>query len=112
MFAIDIIRNRYLCDCKTMRESGWICEHILATLSLLQQIDLDDVFRAIRVRNKTDRLRKSRNPQDLDTNHSHFFKLLTDSPGHVFHRSVMKDFVIQRNGTDNNEDIADRIAGW
>ncbi|KAL3658264.1 hypothetical protein V7S43_016653 [Phytophthora oleae] len=115
---IDIMRNGYACDCKTIRESGWICEHALATMSLLQRIDLDDVLRAIPVRNKPGCPRKSRSPLDQDTNDSHFFsinklvKLLTDSPRHVLHWSVMKEFAIRRDDIVSNEYTAGRITGW
>lgn len=115
---IQIIRETYSCDCKTARQSGWICEHILATMALLKRIDLDDVLRAIPVRRNPGRPRKSRGGLERDSNDSHFFsaenliKILTNSPGYIFHWSVMKEFSLTRDGAVNKEFMAGRIIGW
>ena len=37
---IELIRMKYHCDCKNYYQNGWFCAHIIATMSLQNEINL------------------------------------------------------------------------
>jgi hypothetical protein len=85
---------------------------------LQKAIDSDDILRAIPARRAPGRHRKTRGGLDRDDNDTRFFslnnliKILTQSPGYVFHWSVMKEFPVKKRGQVSQEHVAGRIMGW
>ncbi|KAL3656744.1 hypothetical protein V7S43_018303 [Phytophthora oleae] len=57
---IEELFRAYTCDCKPHRHTGWICKHVLAAMSILAKMNLDDALRALPVRRLPGRQPKAR----------------------------------------------------
>ncbi|ETM55610.1 hypothetical protein L914_01194 [Phytophthora nicotianae] len=92
---IERIRNKYKCDCKEFYQTGWLCAHILATLHLLDSLDLKMMLRKIPARKPPERPRKKTQCLDRDgTRKSQYsvntlVKRLTEKPASVINWSIL-----------------------
>ncbi|KAG1712932.1 hypothetical protein DVH05_000664, partial [Phytophthora capsici] len=105
---INTVRRAYTCDCKTRWEIGWVCEHVLATMSLLSRMDLEESNRSIPVGRRSGRPRKTRalerDCRERDRSDKGFFsksnliKILTESPARVYNWPLIKEFTYNEDG--------------
>ncbi|ETN14264.1 hypothetical protein PPTG_07897 [Phytophthora nicotianae INRA-310] len=63
---IRAIRSRYQCDCKGFWTSGWLCSHVLAAMSLMEEYDLKTAVLHLPTRKKSGGQRKVRNALQED----------------------------------------------
>ncbi|ETP27758.1 hypothetical protein F442_22961, partial [Phytophthora nicotianae P10297] len=76
---IRAIRSRYQCDCKGFWTSGWLCSHVLAAMSLMEEYDLKTAVLHLPTRKKSGGQRKVRNAlQEDDTGYFAVSKLEKD----------------------------------
>ncbi|RLN72027.1 hypothetical protein BBJ28_00018096 [Nothophytophthora sp. Chile5] len=118
LHAVEIIRSGYMCDCTGFRQSGWICEHIITTLALLDKLSLDGALRTLPVRQPPGRPSKPRGALARDSSDDHFFsvenltRILTKTPGSCLHWSIMHEFAFIEDGVTTKEYQVGRIVGW
>ncbi|ETI53761.1 hypothetical protein F443_03341 [Phytophthora nicotianae P1569] len=76
---IRAICSRYQCDCKGFWTSGWLCSHVLAAMSLMEEYDLKTAVLHLPTRKESGGQRKVRNAlQEDDTGYFAVSKLEKD----------------------------------
>ncbi|ETL87671.1 hypothetical protein L917_13190 [Phytophthora nicotianae] len=111
---IERIRNKYKCDCKEFYQTGWLCAHILATLHLVDSLDLKMMLRNFPARKPPGRPRKKTRCLDLDgTRKSQYsvialVKRLTEKPASVINRSIL---TVQTSSDEEDEETQRNYIG-
>ncbi|KAG1685013.1 hypothetical protein DVH05_009780 [Phytophthora capsici] len=104
---IRMVRPCYVCDCSESRQSGWMCEHIVATMALLEKISIDALLSVLPVRRRPGgqfkscgALARTRfNKSDARFfGVSHLEQLFMESPAAPTHWHVTKEFSVKNRG--------------
>ncbi|KUF77010.1 hypothetical protein AM587_10000661 [Phytophthora nicotianae] len=111
---IERIRNKYKCDCKEFYQTGWLCAHILATLHLVDSLDLKMMLRNFPARKPPGRPRKKTRCLDRDgTRKSQYsvnalVKRLTEKPASVINWSIL---TVQTSSDEEGEETQRNYIG-
>ncbi|KAF4150402.1 hypothetical protein GN958_ATG00400 [Phytophthora infestans] len=105
--AIRMVRQCYVCDRSESRQSGWMCEHIVATMALLEKISIDALLSVLPVRRRPGGQLKSRGALARTRFNksgarffgvSHLEQLFMESPAAPTHWHVTKVFSVKNRG--------------
>ncbi|KAF4129916.1 hypothetical protein GN958_ATG20919 [Phytophthora infestans] len=118
---IRMVRQCYVCDCSESRQSGWMCEHIVATMALLEKISIDALLSVLPVRRRPGGQFKSRgalartrfNKSDARFfGVSHLEQLFMKSPAAPTHWHVTKEFSVKNRGQVLREHVPGHVDRW
>ncbi|KAE8967562.1 hypothetical protein PF005_g26341 [Phytophthora fragariae] len=116
---INIIRGRYRCDCKAFWSTGWLCSHVVATMALLDGLDIVAACAQLSMNRPRGRPRKDKGCLD-STTHARYFskprllKLLESKHAHPLGWNVVRQLLY--TGPESNEQttrtVRGEIEGW
>ncbi|KAI9989870.1 hypothetical protein PInf_020161 [Phytophthora infestans] len=118
---IRMVRQCYVCDCSESRQAGWMCEHIVATMALLEKISIDALLSVLPVRRRPRGQFKSRgalartrfNKSDARFfGVSHLEQLFMESPAAPTHWHVTKEFSVKNRGQVLREHVPGHVDRW
>ncbi|KAF4135904.1 hypothetical protein GN958_ATG14890 [Phytophthora infestans] len=118
---IRMVRQCYVCDCSESRQSGWMCEHIVATMALLEKISIDALLSVLPVRRRPGGQFKSRgalartrfNKSDARFfGVSHLEQLFMESTAAPTHWHVTKEFSVKNRGQVLREHVPRHVDRW
>jgi len=110
------VRALYACDCKAFASSGWLCSHVLATMVIKGQINVNSALEGLPVRRIAGRPRTSTTPGDQ--RHAAFFtedrliKLFAEYPARPMHWNVMRAVTQQQEGVERVVHVLGNIESW
>lgn len=115
-----MIRSSYKCDCKVSRQTGWICAHIIATLSLLKKLSISDQLSLLPIKKRPGGQYKSRGPlmDDSDRSATRFFivtrliDVLLRGPASAQGWQVVKEFAFGVGRRATKEHCHGRVVRW
>ncbi|KAG1710562.1 hypothetical protein DVH05_013288 [Phytophthora capsici] len=107
---IRMVRQCYVCDCSESRQSGWMCEHIVATMARLEKISIDALLSVLPVRRRPGGQFKSRDARFFGV--SHLEQLFMESPAAPTHWHVTKEFSVKNRGQVLREHVPGHVDRW
>jgi len=115
VFQIMEARALYRCDCKAFLSTGWACSHVVATMALANQYDLDDAIGRMPTKKLSGGQRRipgalfEDDPGNRTLSHDTLTRRLLKAPGYPVGWQVGKDFVYEDDGVESTEFILGRI---
>jgi hypothetical protein len=73
--TITRVRTMLRCTCESHIRSGWVCSHVLATLSLFGLLDLSSALSRVPVRRAPGRPRARRGGLEIEDDHDGYFDI-------------------------------------
>ncbi|EEY61392.1 uncharacterized protein PITG_01688 [Phytophthora infestans T30-4] len=119
--SIRMVRQCCVCDCSESRQSGWMCEHIVAAMALLEKISIDALLSVLPVRRRPGGQFKCRgalartrfNKSDARFfGVSHLEQLFMESPAAPTHWHVTKEFSVKNRGQVLREHVPGHVDRW
>jgi hypothetical protein len=92
------------CTCESHIRSGWVCSHVIATLSLFGLLDLSSALSRVPVRRAPGRPRARRGGLEIADDHDGYFdipkliRLFLRRPGQPLQWKVVDEFEVTTEG--------------
>ncbi|DBA05454.1 TPA: hypothetical protein N0F65_007616 [Lagenidium giganteum] len=102
---IELLTGKYRCDCREFFTTGWICCHVLGTMTLVDNFEFLRLLRLISASKPSGRLRKT--PRALESNLGFFA-----APARVFRWTVLKARTADTDGKPRFDNVAGTIVSW
>ncbi|KAG1690606.1 hypothetical protein DVH05_027957 [Phytophthora capsici] len=101
-YDIDIvsIRRAMSCTCKRFKHSGWVCSHIIASLHLLDKLNIERALETIPMRGLPGRPRSTRGGlyRDGTCAVDRLIEVFTKNPGRALKWPVVEEFEVVDDG--------------
>lgn len=115
--AIASVRSSLRCTCKAYVRSGWVCSHILATLSLLQLLDLELALGRVPARRGPGRPPVRREALTAQRDEGYFgvdrlTNLFLRRPGQPMQWRVLDDFDVVIGGVTETSNFGGVVVGF
>eukprot|EP00644_Phytophthora_capsici_P018186 jgi/Phyca11/113783/e_gw1.25.217.1 len=103
------IRRAMSCTCKRFKHSGWVCSHIIASLHLLDKLNIERALETIPMRGPPGRPRSTRGGLHRDDTCAvdRLIEVFTKNPGRALKWPVVEEFEV----VDDGVAVPDRRIG-
>ncbi|EQC37025.1 hypothetical protein SDRG_05844 [Saprolegnia diclina VS20] len=112
---VDLVAEKYQCDCKGSFTTGWICSHSVAAQSIMCDLDMQALLAEVAPRRRPGGQRKPQHSTFADGTLNPFYSvanlvaLLVDKPGYCYNWTIHREFSFI--DTETGRETSDYMLG-
>ncbi|ETM36463.1 hypothetical protein L914_16851 [Phytophthora nicotianae] len=107
-----LVRSKYLCTCRSYFVTGWVCSHIVATMTLIDDFPLSVMMQALPARKPPGRPRKGSRALARDGNSTAFFDVDNMIALLLAKPSRLLNFPVLIENPSSHENIPGVVSTW